>query len=476
MSEKKRMHPMMIVVEAGTYLKSMFFLFLILFVFQYANESLWARLGRWALLFITVIMLLYVLLKWAATSYDLKETGIDFYEGIFNKKQRHIAYRQVQHVEQQKPIYLNLFKLVSLKLETGAEGEEASLLFLALSLEEADRIKNTLVKEEHQQAEVLSEPAASGDTRTIHFASSRRDIWKASLLSFSYIALIPAAGGLFSNLSKFVDLKSMENSLIEFLAEYKLFLFIAVMLLLILLGVSGWLFAYLKYGKYVISSDKERVYVKGGVLNESQFAIQKKHVQAVAIKQSLFKRWLRIAEVELISAGKLDLEMTDKSSLYPFLPVQRAIEIVNEMLPEYSIMPNMKRLPARSGWARLFRIPWLWLAGLAALLIWKPEWWLFSFILLFLTACSRLLDYRNSGFLIQENQIQLQSGGFESTLFITNKRRIIEMKLKQSVMKANVGLSSVTLTNRGKPIHLETLRDVPEAWAKQTYQWYNGKQ
>lgn len=475
MSEKKRMHPMMIVVEAGTYLKSMFFLFLILFVFQYANESLWARLGRWALLFITFIMLLHVLLKWAATSYELKETGVDFYEGIFKKKQRHIAYRQVQHVEQQKPIYLNLFKLVSLKLETGAEGEEASLLFPALTIEAAQHIEHALVKGERLQTEALSEAqGVPGGMRTIHFASSRRDIWKASLLSFSYLALIPAAGALFSNLSKFVDLKSMENSLIGFMAEYKLFLFIAVMLLLILLGVSGWLFAYLKYGKYVIYSDEERVYVKGGVLNESQFAIQKKHVQAIAIKQSLLKRWLRIAEVELISAGKLDLEMTDKSSLYPFLPVQRAIEIVNEMLPEYSIMPDMKRLPARSGWARLFRIPWLWLAGLAALLIWKPEWWLFSFILLFLTACSRLFDYRNSGFLIQGNRIQVQSGGFESTLFITNKERIIEMKLKQSVIKTNFGLSSITLTNRGKPVHMETLRDVPEAWAEQTYHWYNG--
>lgn len=109
---------------------------------------------------------------------------------------------------------------------------------------------------------------------------------------------------------------------------------------------------FLKYGKYEISSDDERIYITKGVIEETSFFIEKHKVQAVEVEQSLLKRLLGLAEVKLTSAGRLDFEgeKLELNSLYPFLPVKRAYEIINEILPDYEVAQEMRQLPKKSLW------------------------------------------------------------------------------------------------------------------------------
>ncbi|MDV2686973.1 PH domain-containing protein, partial [Alkalihalophilus lindianensis] len=104
------------------------------------------------------------------------------------------------------------------------------------------------------------------------------------------------------------------------------------------------------------------IYINKGVIDETAFSIAKDKVQAIAIEQSFTKRLFGLAEVKLTSAGSLSLEedASDINSLYPFLPVRRAYEMVSEILPAYEVTLEMKRLPRKSLWARLLRPSWLW--------------------------------------------------------------------------------------------------------------------
>ena len=110
--------------------------------------------------------------------------------------------------------------------------------------------------------------------------------------------------------------------------------------------------AFLKYGNYQISSDHDRIYITKGLIDETAFSIAKEKVQAIEIKQSFMKRLLGLAEVKLTSAGGLSSgeDTLEINSLYPFLPVKRAYEMVSEILPSYEISQKMSPLPIKSFW------------------------------------------------------------------------------------------------------------------------------
>ena len=80
------------------------------------------------------------------------------------------------------------------------------------------------------------------------------------------------------------------------------------------------------------------------MLNESTFSILKDKVQAIEITQTTMKRLLGLAEIKLISAGSIGEEKLETNSLYPFLPVKRAYEMIQEILPSYEVTQTMNRL------------------------------------------------------------------------------------------------------------------------------------
>jgi len=485
MNIQKRLHPMMILVRYVNVIKNYFFLIMIFFVFRMSDESLWVQIGRWGVIVLLVYNLVHILLKWLKTNYVLTNDGITIKEGIFTRQERHIAFKRVQNIQKNKPFYLNLFHLVRLRLETGAEGEQSDIELAVIVDGEADRIERLLdsVKKENMKPESAMEAQALEQNEMIgqnsrkftnHFISSRKDLLKASVLSFSYLAFIPLIGAIVSNAGSFISLEAVEHSIWGLVRDRWLVMGIVILIFLLLIIIIGLVSTYLKYGKYEISSDENRIYLRSGVLSERHFSIRKTQVQAVKINRSLLKRMLRIAEVELVTAGSLDTEMVGSNTLYPFLPVERAFSLIEELLPEFSVKRDeaMNALPRESLTARLIRIPWLFIVGLLALLLFKPDLWFLSILLLLNSMIARFLDYRFTRFIIDKDFIQLQSGGFNNKMTVMNRDKVIELEVKQSALKRWFGLATVQATSRGKPINVEEMRDIPLKWAVESYLWY----
>lgn len=481
MDLSKRMHPLMIPVSYIKSLKNTFFIFFILFIINLSNDAMWVKIGRILFIVYLVYALFSIILKWWKTTYTLKKDAVEIEEGVFTKKHHTIPYQRVQNVQSHTPFYLRMFQLTSITLETGAESNDASFTFTALAIKEAQRMEDTLDQFKQQDAEKdcvrieSSEDLVNHEKRTIHFNPSKNDILKASVLSFSYLLLIPLLISVFQNINEVYDLTDFAEGTFDFLIHSWLLLTIVIMLVILVAVVFGLVRTYLQYGKYEIASDENRIYIRKGILNEQHFSIRKQNVQAVHIEQSLFKRILHLAEVKLISAGGVDFSGDEVNSLYPFLPTKRAITLIEELLPDFEMKTEMERLPKKSLIVRLCRIPWLWLIVTAILMIWKPEWWIISPILFVLTYTSRILDFYFTRFLIHDEFLQIRSGGFSLTTVITTREKIIEFDLSQSLLKKRLGLATITTTNRGKPIHVETLDDLSYDQAKGAFIWYTGR-
>ncbi|MDF2036984.1 PH domain-containing protein [Cytobacillus oceanisediminis] len=241
---------------------------------------------------------------------------------------------------------------------------------------------------------------------------------------------------------------------------------------------------FIKYGKYEIFSDETRIYIRKGFLEETSFSISKDRVQAIEIKQNMMKRLTGVAEVKLVTAGDVSEgdEKAGVNSLFPFLPVDRACKIAEEILPDYEILQNMHPLPKKALWASLLKPSWLWILSTAALVYFKPEFlgieetWLAGSILLFsLIVFVRIAGYTNARYLINGPFIQFKTGIVGTRLFISKRSKVIEAEVSATRWQKLFGLASIQTVNRGKPVQHACVENVPAEVASSFYSWYKSR-
>ena len=142
----------------------------------------------------------------------------------------------------------------------------------------------------------------------------------------------------------------------------------------------------------------------------------------------------------------------------------------------------MERLPKISFWIRMLKPSWLWIISTLALIYFKPPildieqaWWIISVSLLLIIIISRLLDYYNTRYILNEDFIQFKTGSFQTSVFISKRTKIIEIGVTRSKVQQLLGLASITTVNHAKPFHYSSVDDVPREMASNFYTWYAGR-
>lgn len=504
MTGAKRYSPLNLLYDLWKLIKNTFFVALFLFIMKQGTNSAFVKYGRIAFLLFIAIGIVYIILKWFTHKYQIDETSFHIYKGIFNKSNQTVPFSKIQNVNRRTSLFHRIFRVTSIRFETGMSGDDTAVEFEVISRTEANRLERHVraasVREAGEARDEVHDEIRDGmdpgeaaqeeinsdavPARRIHFRPTTRDTLKASFTSFSFFLLIPLILSLYSKINDIFHVENEAKGVLNSIANSWWVITGIAILLLIACIAFGVIRTFMKYGKYEISSDHESIYITKGVIDETAFSIAKNKVQAVEITQSLMKRILGLAEVKLISAGNTDLEKDklETSSLYPFLPVQRAYEMISEILPTYEITEEMTALPKVSFWARLFRPSWIWIIATVALGYFKPviwgitqAWWLISVILLLWIVVGRILDYFNTRYMLNQQFVQFRSGSLTTSLFISKRDKIIEVKVKRSFYQKWLGLATVETVNRAKPVHHEKMADVPKGLAVTFYQWYLGR-
>lgn len=489
MIHPKRYHPLKILFDLWELIRSLFFFVLILFVFNYGSDSFLVRYGRIIFYSVVALWILRIFYNWFVSKYALIDGAFYLYQGIFNKSERRIPFSKVHNIQRHRSFLHRLLKITSITFETSMSGADAAVKFEAISFIEVDRIETVMddyrTSEENKDDVLASDEDHSAKKdliRTLHFKPTLRDTIKAAFTSFSFLLLVPIIMTIYIKIDDVFDLDDKAEGIFESIIDSWWFIAGVAFVLIIASLAFGLIRAFIKYGKYEISSDDERIYITRGVINETAFSISKDKVQAVEINQSLIKRVLGLAEVRLISAGSLGEDDLEASSLYPFLPVGRAYAMIEEILPSYEVSTKMNRLPKRSLWIRILKPYWFWLIATGALFYFKPPvfnidqaWWMISIALLIIIVMSRLLDFTNSRFTMNDQFIQFKTGSLETSLFITKRDKVVEVNVSQNKFQKSLGLASINMVNRAKPVHHTGIEDVPVDMADSFYTWYAGR-
>lgn len=506
--EKKRHHPLSIVWGMWKLARNSAAFVIYLFVVRYDTEAKWVTYGRWIFYAAMVIGVVSVIWKWYAERYETDRAAFHAYEGVFNRKKRTIPYTKIQNVHRHTSLFHRLFGVTSIRFETGTKGDEAAFYVPVLTLAEAGRLEQCVVgatsnataadttfmnsptagedgqsnlavnhAEENETAHFLKQTEQA--KRAIHFESTRRDTVRASFTSLSFLVLIPILGSLYSGIQDFFPDETVTRSFLLTWLDQWWTAAILIVVLIIIAMLAGMVHTFIKYGNYRITSDDSRIYITKGMLEQSAFSIQKQRVQAVKITRSPMKRLLGLAEVELVTAGGVGEDEQEVNSLYPFLPVKQAYAIISEILPSYEVSEDMQRLPTKSLWLRLLAPSWIWPIATGALWYFKPvwlgqegAWWMVSALLLVLIVTGRVVEFFHTRYVLNRNFIQLRTGAFTSTLFISKREKVIEARITQNGLQRWFGVASIQTVNRAKPVVHQAVKDVPSNMAEAFRLWY----
>ncbi|MCA1321548.1 PH domain-containing protein [Bacillus tianshenii] len=468
----KRYHPAWIAVELITALKNSVFAIVFLFILKANSTSSWIVWGRYLFIAAAILTIFSVFMKWFMHRYELQASSIVVKEGILVKKQRTVAIERIQNHHSSTTFVHRWFNLTSLTLETGTSGDDAAITFPVITNLEKDRILSLL--EEKGSAQV----AENGENleqkgRTVHFRSTRKDLFKASFTSLSFLAIFPLLSAVYFNLADFFDIEDSAGSAAEYLIGHWWMLIILFVIAMALSVAIGFFKTVIKYGNYEISDDEERIYIEKGVGSSSSFSIQKHKVQAIVVEQSILKRLLGLASIKLITVGSAEGEEKDTSSLYPFMPKHEAYELLHTLLPDYPIEENMSRFPLKVLWLKLVLPYYLTILTAAGLFFFKREWIWAAAIIFFLSVISRVLDYYFTSYIRHGDTVQVRRGGITNETFVTRRSQIQQITVRHSWIQRKFGVASLSFINRAKPMHTSELYGLSKDQASEFYRWYH---
>ncbi|MFT8319519.1 MAG: PH domain-containing protein [Bacillus sp. (in: firmicutes)] len=391
------------------------------------------------------------------------------------KSYRTVALNKIQNIQRRTTILHRMGRATSLTLETGETSDESSISFVAISEKEADWIERSINGNQDILEKVVKEEMEGNENdkeRIIHFKAVKKDLIRASFTSLSFLAIIPFFSTVYFHIDDVFRLDTITEDIVHIVFRYWWVIFLVFVVFLIAGILFGIVRTFWKYGNYEISSDANKIYIKKGLVEEISFSILKEKVQAIEIKQTLMKRLLRITEVKLISAGDTGESELETNSLYPFLPNKRAYEIIHELLPEYEVEQVMERLSKKALIARLVRPSYLWIVATLAIMYFWPSFWYVSVIIFIFMYLHRVLDFLHSGYVINNEFIQIKKGSFSTTMFMTKRKKVIEIEVLCTKWQRFFGLATIDLINRSKPIIHTNIKDIPLHKAASFYTWY----
>ncbi|WP_203333607.1 PH domain-containing protein [Planococcus beigongshangi] len=479
----KRYHPAYLLVELFGFLRNSFFFILFLFILNYDVTEGWVYWAKYVFLVAAAFTIGKIFLSWWLNTYEITPASITLREGVFVKKVRTIAFDRVQNKKTATTFIHNWFGLTSLTLETGTASEDASVRFPVLKRQEADEIVRviesgtsnvllTAVSEDKEEMEIETTAPVKTERRE-YFRSTKKDTLRAAFTSLSFLAIFPILLALYFQIDDFFSIEDEAENAVFFFVDHLWLLAPLFIAAILISSVIGYVQTTIRYGNYRIEADSDRIYISRGVGQVHTFTIKRNKVQAIQIEQPLLKRVWGIVEIKLISAEALSVgEGPATNSLYPFMKTKDAYRLLNELLPQYTVQDQLQRLPRNTIWLKVLRPYYFTAIALVALWIFQPGILWVAGIVFLLSLGSRLFEYFFTRYAIEGDSIQIRTGGFTTTTFITRRERIQEIKVSQSRLQRAFGVGSLGFTNRAKPIHVSSIQDVPDGLRHDFKHWF----
>ncbi|WP_214753341.1 PH domain-containing protein [Exiguobacterium sp. s16] len=456
----------------------------LLFVVNNDWESTFGIILRVGILLFLGLDVLQKFFGWLNFRYALDEKTVYIIDGNWIKKEKSLPLYKIQSVHSNSPFLYRLLGVVELTFDTNANSDDASFKLAGVFPNEAKRLEDILDQVRHRKTETdipvegetdgtVAPVAIEKPSSRLLYALSTREIIIASLTSLSVFAIFPVASTIISSIDDFINLDGTFDTIGDWVVHASIIAIgVLVLAVLILSIVIGMVINFLKYGNFRLERRGDRIRVEKGLLNRSAKEIPYEKIQAVRVKETFIRRWFHIVGVELVAAGTMDELKNESSTILPFVKRERAMNVLNEHFDQFVWSDALHRLPKRSLWVKLLRISWVGLivSGVVLYFFREYAWWLI--LLWAIIIGGRLLSYMTTRYAQNGQFIELRTGAFNVTSFLTDKPRIEQIQVTQTPLQRRFDVCNVLFSTRGVLSH-ELIEDIPKQEADAMLKWFS---
>ena len=341
--KKSRVHPLGILDFIISVLK-LFWIFVILLL----RED---GLPRYLILAgICLILILWGVLNYLATTYEVADNVIIYREGIFNKKIKNINLENIQSLDTSSNILYQVFNLVSLDINLVADKIRIRPLKkdIALALiHKLNKVKNVnktninnqdigqheelgLIIEEKEEVKILSL-----SIKDLIFYGLLRVRFLAALgLLFAFYDKIKDVVKYIFDSSDIVD-KYLEKGAKSAAGDVKLLITITLVFIVLVI-IGSIIFTVTKFYNFTLLRKDNNLLCKYGLLNKKSLVIDIERLQSIKIKEPLRYRFFGLVKLSVETLTKTvseDLsEQKTTIDLMPLVPKKEAQRFIEENL------------------------------------------------------------------------------------------------------------------------------------------------
>jgi putative membrane protein len=442
MFEPKRLHPIVIVLTIGKRFKDLIFSFIALFfIWNKGDGGKLVLFGAIALAIIAIVVT--SILSWLRYTYRLEQNELRIEYGVFVRKKRYIPLERIQSLDISEGILQRLCGMVKVKIETagGSGTDEAEAVLSAISKDET-RIIQEYVRAAKSPSQSVETARESANEPIYRITPSQLIV--LSLTSGGVGVVISAVLAFFSQLDDLIPYERLFRGVEEWAVSN------LILIILFVFGgfVVAWIIALigtmLKYANFNVIKTERDLVISQGLLEKRQITIPLTRIQAIRINENIVRQWLGYASVMVESAGgSASNQEGSKVMLLPLIKLQAIEEILGPHLKEYQLTTSFNPVPKRAmiryvlrGWVIIVPV-------VAASIFFLKAWGLLSLLLLAWFTFWGVLKYKDAGWNLAEQQLNLRFRTIvRSTVFI-KKNKIQSLEVKESYFQKRKGLGSL---------------------------------
>jgi len=513
MNERRSLHPMYIVYSLFQVIKGLWPLLLLGVIRGTFSELGWyLYAGAGALLLVTG---LHSFFSWKRFGFWLEHDRIVIRKGVLFRDEKTIYFTRIHSVNVEQSLLHRLLRIAQVKIETPGGNKKADGILTALSLPDANDIKELLRRHAddqqraHKEPEeggapaVQADPDTTGDSEHAQpaavnaerqpddkptppplskGASFRLDtgmLLKAAATSTNFglvAAFLGAAYSLGNDLiepllpgSLFVDF--IEDSVTGFSKAIVLFVVIACIGFLAIAWILSILLYILKYSGFEVRREGEQISVSYGLLEKKSFLFDPKKVQAVIVEESFMRQPLGYAQVQLqvVSSAKQEVLL-----LHPFIKRSEVQTLLDSFVSRLRLPQpaQFTKAPKRAMFYYV-RFPMLFaIIVCSVLIVFFKTNGLWSLPLLPLVFGWGYGCHRTAGILLEDGQLSLQSRFVSRSTYLIRKPQILTMSVKRSIGQEKKKVASLLVHALGSPMAKKAAymdrADIEPVW-----RWYS---
>ena len=439
------------------------------------KEDIIAAIPFFVIGFVVIYLcfIVYRILYYKTSGYELTETEIKCNRGVFFRKRSVLDYKKVHAINKKQNIFHRIIGVAVLTVDSGSTKTSHQAEITIVEKEKTVDVLmdelNSLKENDTRSVVDISEDVLLSDKDSLYnFTSKKKMLY--TLINIASTAFFTALFGALAIIVIGICKAMLQLDGLGTWGQYFLvatLITIGAMLLFSAFSFIGCMIhSFVGYYKFRITKRGNNIQISYGLLEKHTNTFSYDRIKAVKISQSLVQRLLGFAAIKLevigytVNSGDDD-KNADLGVLVPFCKYDEVGEILGKVLPDY--IPDEKQTKAVSyfpfvSWFLLilgivtgvtllstvaillvFNAPTLVILAVALSIIGAGN------VVLLVKMVSAGLGYKINGIAINNGKITTYNGGFTKNITVFMAKNLIAAENITTPLRKKAGITSLVM-------------------------------